>query len=70
MAATSPTPYVPFSRRAEWAGVAPIPQPEAPGGVPPVVPIDYPDECTPWWLACLARYGIAFAWIDFKAIPF
>lgn len=48
--ASSPTsaPYVPFSRRPEWAGVRPIPQPENPGGLPPVVPIDYPDEC-----ACL-----------------
>lgn len=49
MAASSPTPYVPFSRRAEWAGLVTIPQPEAPGGVPPVVPIDYPDECRWWW---------------------
>lgn len=49
MAASSPTPYVPFSRRAEWAGLAPIPQPEAPGGVPPVVPIDHPDECRWCW---------------------
>jgi len=43
---SSPTAYVPFSRRAEWAGVVPIPQPPPPGGVTPVVPIDYPDECT------------------------
>lgn len=47
--ASSPTstPYVPFSRRPEWAGVTPISQPEpGRGAPPPVVPIDYPEECT------------------------